>query len=78
MAENNGGGWKSWALGLAVTVAVGALTFGWSSNATRLDHVQHTQQARGERIAKMEAEMIALHAQLARIERKLDMALERK
>lgn len=71
----NGNGLRNVLVGLLIAVVAGGVSWAWTALATRVDTVQATQANRGERIAKLETEIVTLKASLERIEKKLDEAL---
>ena len=69
---------RAWATGIGAAAVLTLGSWAWHSVTGRVDAVQVTQSQRGERIAKLETEMIGIKETMARIEKKLDQALERK
>lgn len=76
MALNANG--RTWAAGIGAAAVVALGSWAWNSVTGKVDAVQTVQASRGERITKVEAEIVALKEGLGRIERKLDQVLERK
>lgn len=69
---------RTWAAGVGAAALIALGTWAWNSVTGRVDAVQVIQSQRGERIAKLETEMIWMKDAIGRIEKKLDQLLERK
>lgn len=76
--DENGKSFKNVLLGALFTACFTALGWSWSTNDKKIETIAATQQLRGERLAKAEAEIRALEQQLTRIETKLDLVLEER
>lgn len=69
---------RTWAAGIGAAAILVLGSWSWNSVTNRLDIVQTKQAIGYERLAKLDAEVAALKEGLARIEKKLDQALEHK
>lgn len=66
-----------WLLGTATTVIL-AGGAAWAANVNaRLTQIENMQAARNERLATLETRVIGVEATLARVEAKLDLAINR-
>lgn len=68
------GGWKNWVIG--ILAAISAWSLGAMGN--KLESLDRAQQSRGERIMRLETEMLEVRTWLTRVEKKLDAALEER
>lgn len=73
-----GKGWRSYALSISVAL-VGALgTYSWNSVSADVKQLQTESSQRAERLASTEAQVQDMKETVQRIERKVDLLLERQ
>lgn len=71
------GGWRGYALGVALTVCGAFGTWTWTSVSADVKQLQRDSAIRSERQARTEAEVAGMKEKLDRIETKVDQLLER-
>lgn len=76
--NGNGNGWKTWALGIAVSLAGAFGTVAWASMASKVDALAAETSQRAERQARTEAEIGSLKESVNRMENKIDILLEHR
>lgn len=71
-------GWKSWALGLAVSIAGAFGMVAWSALDAKVGLVAAESSMHAQRIVRNETEIIQMRETLKRIEEKVDRLLEQR